>query len=67
MKILKNRNTFFNFLLVSMVLLSTQVFSAPIPKAPNPDVSSYILVDYDSGMVIAAKNPDLDITTCKYY
>ena len=59
MKILKNRNTFFNFLLVSMVLLSTQVFSAPIPKAPNPDVSSYILVDYDSGMVIAAKNPDL--------
>ena len=59
MKILQNRNTFFNFLLVSMVLLSTQVFSAPIPKAPNPDVSSYILVDYDSGMVIAAKNPDL--------
>ena len=59
MKIFKNRNTFFNFLLVSMVLLSTQVFSAPIPKAPNPDVSSYILVDYDSGMVIAAKNPDL--------
>ena len=59
MKILKNRNTLFNFLLVSMVLLSTQVFSAPIPKAPNPDVKSYILVDYDSGMVIAAKNPDL--------
>ena len=59
MKILKNRNTFFNFLLVSMVLLSTQVFSAPIPKAPNPDVGSYILIDYDSGMVIAAKNPDL--------
>jgi D-alanyl-D-alanine carboxypeptidase (penicillin-binding protein 5/6) len=59
MKILKNKNTFFNFLLASMVLLSTQVFSAPIPKAPNPDVSSYILIDYDSGMVIAAKNPDL--------
>ena len=59
MKILKNRNTFFNFLLVSMVLLNTQVFSAPIPKPPNPNVSSYILVDYDSGMVIAAKNPDL--------
>ena len=59
MKILKNKSTFFNFLLVSMVLLSTQVFSAPIPKPPNPNVSSYILVDYDSGMVIAAKNPDL--------
>jgi serine-type D-Ala-D-Ala carboxypeptidase (penicillin-binding protein 5/6) len=59
MKILKNKSTFFNFLLVSMVLLGTQVFSAPIPKPPNPNVSSYILVDYDSGMVIAAKNPDL--------
>ena len=59
MKILKNKNTFFNFLLASMVLLSTQVFSAPIPKAPNPDVGSYILIDYDSGMVIAAKNPDV--------
>ena len=59
MKILKNKNTLFNFLLASMVLLSTQVFSAPIPKAPNADVKSYILIDYDSGMVIAAKNPDL--------
>ena len=59
MKILINKSTFFNFLLVSMVLLNTQVFSAPIPKPPNPNVSSYILVDYDSGMVIAAKNPDL--------
>ena len=59
MKILKNKNTLFNLLLASMVLLSTQVFSAPIPKAPNADVQSYILIDYDSGMVIASKNPDL--------
>jgi|TARA_B110000858_G_scaffold149464_1_gene169991 D-alanyl-D-alanine carboxypeptidase (penicillin-binding protein 5/6) len=59
MKILQNKNIHFNFLLALMLLLSTQVFSAPIPKAPNPDVSSYILIDYDSGMVIAAKNPDL--------
>ena len=59
MKILQNKYIYLNFLLASMLLLSTQVFSAPIPKAPNPDVKSYILVDYDSGMVIAAKNPDL--------
>ena len=59
MKILKNKNTLFNLLLASMVLLSTQVFSALIPKAPNADVQSYILIDYDSGMVIASKNPDL--------
>ena len=59
MKILKNENTFITFLLVSVLSLSTNVFSAPIPKAPKSDVSSYILVDYDSGMVIASKNPDL--------
>ena len=54
MKILKNENTFITFLLVSVLSLSTNVFSAPIPKAPKSDVSSYILVDYDSGMVIAS-------------
>ncbi len=59
MKILKNKNTFFTFLLVSLLSLSAQVFSAPIPKAPNADVSSYILIDYDSGMTIASKDPDL--------
>ena len=59
MKILKNENTFITFLLVSVLSLSTNVFSAPIPKAPKSDVSSYILVDYDSGMIIASKDPDL--------
>ena len=34
-------------------------YSAPIPKPPNPSVKSYVLMDYDSGMIIASKNPDL--------
>ena len=59
MNILKNENTFITFLLLSVLSLSANVFSAPIPKAPKSDVSSYILVDYDSGMVIASKDPDL--------
>ena len=59
MKTFKNKFIFYTFFLASIFILSTQVSSAPIPKAPNIDVSSYILIDYDSGMVIASKNPDL--------
>ncbi len=59
MEIFKIKNIFITFLLVSLLTLSPNVFSAPIPKAPKSDVSSYILIDYDSGMVIASKDPDL--------
>ena len=59
MKTFKNKFIFYTFFLASIFILSTQVSSAPIPKAPNIDVSSYILIDYDSGMVIESKNPDL--------
>ena len=44
---------------VLLLLFSVNISAAPIPKAPNPDVKSYILIDYDSGMVIAEKNSDL--------
>ena len=59
MEIFKIKNIFITFLLVSLLTLSPNVFSAPIPKAPKSDVSSYILIDYDSGMIIASKDPDL--------
>ena len=45
--------------LVIVLIIGFNVNAAPIPKAPNPDVKSYILIDYDSGMVIAEKNADL--------
>ena len=48
-----------HFLLVIVLIIGFNVNAAPIPKAPNPDVKSYILIDYDSGMVIAEKNADL--------
>ena len=37
----------------------TNVFASPIPKPPNPNIKSYVLMDYDSGMIIASKNPAL--------
>ena len=47
------------YLSVLLLLFAVNTSAAPIPKAPNPDVKSYILIDYDSGMVIAEKNSDL--------
>ena len=28
-------------------------------NTPNPNIKSYVLMDYDSGMIIASKNPSL--------
>jgi D-alanyl-D-alanine carboxypeptidase (penicillin-binding protein 5/6) len=38
---------------------SSSLESAPIPKPPDAKVSSYVLMDFDSGMIIASKNPDM--------
>ena len=38
---------------------SSSLESAPIPKPPNAKVKSYVLMDFDSGMIIASKNPDM--------
>ena len=51
--------TYKHFLSVIVLIIGFNANAAPIPKAPNPDVKSYILIDYDSGMVIAEKNADL--------
>ena len=48
-------------LLVATVFLSSNILSAPIPKPPNPNIKSYVLMDFDSGMIIASKNPDAQI------
>jgi D-alanyl-D-alanine carboxypeptidase (penicillin-binding protein 5/6) len=43
-----------------VLLLPTALWAAakPIPNPPELDASSYFLVDYDSGRVLAEKNPD---------
>jgi D-alanyl-D-alanine carboxypeptidase (penicillin-binding protein 5/6) len=38
---------------------SSSLESAPIPKPPDAKVKSYVLMDFDSGMIIASKNPDM--------
>ena len=55
------------YLSVLLLLFAVNTSAAPIPKAPNPDVKSYILIDYDSGMVIAEKNSDLILPPAEYY
>jgi len=37
------------------------VFAAPIPKPPNLKVTSYIIMDFNSGAIIASKNPDIEL------
>ena len=43
-----------------MLLLNQQLFAAakPIPKAPEIAASSYILMDFKSGKILAEKTPD---------
>lgn len=38
--------------------MSLPAFAASIPDPPAIDAKAYILVDYDSGEILAAKNPD---------
>ncbi|MGN8199973.1 D-alanyl-D-alanine carboxypeptidase family protein [Salinisphaera sp. RV14] len=53
------------FLFVAVLLVSVAASAAdnslPIPSAPSLGAKSYILVDYNSGQVLAAKNPDMHI------
>ena len=46
---------------VATIFLCNSALSAPIPKPPNPNIKSYVLMDFDSGMIIASKNPDAQI------
>jgi len=47
------------FALVSIFVFSASYAGAkPIPKAPSLNASSYFLLDYESGVVLAEKNPD---------
>ncbi len=46
---------------IIIIFLCTHAVSAPIPKPPNPNIKSYVLMDFDSGMIIASKNIDLQL------
>ncbi len=39
----------------------SSIQASPIPPAPNLNVKSYVLMDFDSGMVLASSNKDLTL------
>lgn len=46
------------FVLATFALATTTLAAVPIPKPPAIDARAMILVDYDSGRVLAEANPD---------
>ena len=41
------------------LLLPSIIFASPIPPAPNLNVKAYVLMDFDSKMILASSNEDL--------
>lgn len=60
---MKRTLSYFFILLVFSTLLVTGLQAAPkiIPKAPEIAAKSYILIDYNSGKIIAQKNADMPV------
>jgi len=51
-------SSFLPVCLVSLFATAAQAASSPIPKAPDIDAKSYVLLDFDSGRVLAEQNAD---------
>tara|TARA_Y100000768_G_scaffold340610_1_gene284592 strand:- start:5864 stop:6991 length:1128 start_codon:yes stop_codon:yes gene_type:complete len=45
---------------ISIIFIAS-VNASPIPPAPKVNVKSYVLMDYDSGMILASSNEDLTL------
>jgi D-alanyl-D-alanine carboxypeptidase (penicillin-binding protein 5/6) len=43
------------------ITLGNLVYASPIPPAPNLNVKAYVLMDFDSGMILASTNKDLTL------
>ncbi len=43
------------------ILFTSLSYSSPIPPAPNLNVKSYVLLDFDSNMILASNNGDLTL------
>ena len=46
-------------LFISLVVMMTSPVTAIVPSAPEMPAKSYILVDHDTGKVLAEKNADM--------
>ena len=43
------------------IFITSLSYSSPIPPAPNLNVKSYVLLDFDSNMILASSNGDLTL------
>ena len=48
------------YILITILFVVT-VNASPIPPAPEVNVKSYVLLDFDSGMILASSNEDLTL------
>ncbi len=51
-------NRLFCFVLLLVISASALAKPLPIPEPPSLDAKSYVLIDFDSGQVLAGKDPD---------
>jgi len=42
-------------------MLGNHAYASPIPPAPNLNAKAYVLMDFDSGMILASSNKDLTL------
>ena len=47
--------------LIIAITLGNLAYASPIPPAPNLNVKAYVLMDFDSGMILASANKDLTL------
>ena len=46
---------------IIVITIGNLAFASPIPPAPNLNVKAYVLMDFDSGMILASSNKDLTL------
>ena len=54
-----------SILLFTAFAVATQ--ASPIPPAPNLNVKAYVIMDFDSKMILASSNKDLTLPPRKYH
>ena len=47
--------------LIITVIIGNLAYASPIPPAPNLNAKAYVLMDFDSGMILASSNKDLTL------
>ena len=47
--------------IIIVIMLGNLAHASPIPPAPNLNAKAYVLMDFDSGMILASSNKDLTL------